>query len=149
MFRLRSTQLFVSARFCQLMFRSLCFGFEVRSLCFGFEVRIRKILPAPLSFTGGKTKHLSLYIYIYIYIHVCIYIYIYRERERDVSIYIWYIYIYIYIQRERERCIYLYMYLSLSLSLFLPYASELVGWHYSSNATCLMRPRVFSSALLV
>ena len=27
--------------------------------------------------------------------------------------------------------------------------SESLGWHYLSNATCLMRPQVFSTALLV
>ena len=30
-----------------------------------------------------------------------------------------------------------------------PGARASFGWHYLSNATCLMRPRLFSSALLV
>ena len=168
----------ISRRACLQNAADLCFGFEVRSflypqdfasLCFAAYVSASKYaayvsaskyaayvsaskyesarfcqLPC-LSQEGKQNISLS----IYIYIHMCIYIYIYREREREMYLSIYGIYIYIYIQRERERCIYLYMYLSLSLSLFLPYASELVGWHYSSNATCLMRPRVFSSALLV
>ena len=51
---------------------------------------------------------------------MCIYIYIY-------------IYIYVYV------CTRMYMYMIIIILL----------WHYLSNATCLIRPHLFSAALLV
>ena len=89
---------------------------------------------------------LSLYIYTYIYI----YYFVYTHLSLYIYIYIYtYIYIYIYCMREE-----------ISPGLILVTARRLglqttswfpsyFGWHYLSKATCLMRPHLFSTALLV
>ena len=64
-----------------------------------------------------------------IHVHVYIYIYIYRERERCIHMCM-YIYIYIYTSPCRGRA-------SATSS------RTRLEWHYSSNATRLMRPHLF------
>ena len=76
--------------------------------------------------------HICIYvycIYTYVHIHTCVYIYIYT-----------YTYIYIYREREGERK---------PPSLEFWEIPSWVGWHYLSHGTCLIRPHVFSAALLV
>ena len=51
--------------------------------------------------------------------------------------YIYNIYIYIYI----HMCIYIYIYIYMSC--------RAIGWHYLSNATCLIRPRLFYACFVV
>ena len=91
-------------------------------------------------------RYVYIYIYIYTYIHTYIYIYIYICIR---------IYIYIYIIAI-QICLDIYIYIHMCNSLGSgeeasresEYREE-VGWHYLSNATCLMRPHLFSTALLV
>ena len=74
-----------------------------------------------------------MYIYTYIYMHTYIHTYMY-------------IYIYIYIERERERETHRPPGITFLLLPEVRPARQLpaaqLGWHYLSNATCLMRPHL-------
>ena len=88
-----------------------------------------------------------MYVYIYIYIYIYVYIHIHIHAHIHTYIYVYihiYIYIYIYIERERETHrppgITFLLLPEVRPARQLPAAQ--LGWHYLSNATCLMRPHL-------
>ena len=114
--------------------------------------------PRPGGVRAGPPERRYTYIHIHTCIYIYIYIYIYTYYTPYVYIYICTIYIYIYIH------IHLFIYVCLSdlnLRWHIPTDAPLcelwraiacpnssLGWHNLSNATCLMRPHLFSTALL-
>ena len=86
------------------------------------------------AWVGTTCMYVYIYIYIYTYIYTCICMYI--------CIYVcMYIYIYIYI------CIYTYMYICIYTHVVIILICS--GWHYLSNATCLLRPHPLYALLTV
>ena len=94
-----------------------------------------------------KLTHIHAYVYYVNTCDMCVYIYIYIHIYLSI-----YIYIYIYIYKH----IYIYIYTADSHPANSPLPSSqwcasfrslvpCFGWHYLSNATCLMRPRLFST----
>ena len=115
---------------------------------------------------------LSLYIYIYIHINVYIYIYIYMYihvyvgeprygwagdtgvcEQKNTGRFGWhYLYIYIYIYMYIYIYIYVYVFIFIDMCVYIHVhiyrhsdilSNGRVEWHYSSNAACLIRPRLF------
>ena len=77
-------------------------------------------------------EHICVYIYIYIYIYIYAHTYIHM-----------YIYIYIYI--------YTHVHVYSDLARACPDCGQipaLLRWHHLSNATCLIRPRLFRACVV-
>ena len=88
-----------------------------------------------------NTLYVCVYIYIYVYIHISIYMYMYIERERERNCGVgcsrshasWEV-----ANRRAEQT-----------SPFPKKTTLSFGWHYLSNAPCLIRPHLFYTILLV